>query len=514
MEWNSYLYETIKKRILKYPNKPIFRISDSKGNMASLSNSIIMENIKLYSGILEKYTGKICAIYHEFDEGFVGFVIAAFRCNVKLLIRRTTIDAGDEVQEDLCFLQKVLPVQLIFSKNGVCQIDTMLIAEDEPSKECDFVQLSSGTTDSSKAFCLSVEGLIKSAKHIENVQHVDCQSIFLSYLTLSHIYGFVSGFMLPIISGAVGLFCKTNYIKNDSTLLLRILSKEKVTHTSIIMNTLLLGLKEKDYDWDLSSLVCASLGGEKVDIATYEILLREMMNLGMSKTALVNSYGMSEKGSISMGDPYVGNYLYEKEEKVYVSVGSAIYDDTEIIVFDENYDKVDEDVEGMIGVCSPYISRCYYQQNMLHNLNLITIDNKEWYHNGDCGFLHDGKVFVTGRKINTITYNGLKILADILNESIIKTVNAYSLNAKRCFCFNYPGQINYVVCFIDYSGSIDNTIIDAVREYILDEYHIKISDFWNESYVGHGLKKISLPDIISKYTVYLDKRNKTQKEEE
>ena len=50
----------------------------------------------------------------------------------------------------------------------------------------------------------------------------------------------------------------------------------------------------------------------------------------------------------------------------------------------------------------------------------IKFNGKEYYHNGDCGFVKDNKVYVTGRRINTLTYNGLKIAADVINEHILK----------------------------------------------------------------------------------------------
>lgn len=517
MDWNEYLYFKIKEKLEKNPGKAIFKISDPDENIIPLDNQTVADQIEMYSSILADYNGKICVIYHGVDEKLVGFIIAAFRCHVKILIRRTTLDFKEELRDDLLFLQEILPIQLAFVDENMQQTNFEMIEDrdgililntNDSNKEnvefkYDFIQLSSGTTDSSKAFCLTIEGLIKSAEHIQDVHHVSEESIFLSYLTLSHIYGFVSGFLLPLISGATGVFCKTSYIKNNPTLLFEILSSEKVTHASVIMNTLLLGLKEKNAQWDLSELVCASLGGEKVDMSTYEFLLNEMTGLGMPKNALVNSYGMSEKGSITMEDPAVGNCLYKKDNKGFVSVGNDKYIDTEIIVFDEKFNIVSEGIEGMIGVHSPYLSKFYFNKGRIYDLKTITIDNKEYYHNGDCGFINAGKVFVTGRKVNTITYNGLKIAAEILNESIGKLLNDYGVTVKRCFCFNYPEWVNYVVCFVDYDQKIENGIFEDIKQRVLNEYHVDICDFWVDDYNGHGIGKISLPDIITKYTLHM-----------
>lgn len=503
MDWNKYLYETIKKRIEADNKAPIFLVSNTEGKMQALNNHVILEYIDLYSNKLKEYEGKVCVIYHNIDEMLVGFIIAAFSCKVKILIRRTSLDLEDAICDDILCMQKVLPIHMIYTKEGIRIVDDCKRVAQLNKGNVGFIQLSSGTTEASKAFCLSVEGLIRSAQHIEKVQHVDRNSVFLSYLTLSHIYGFVSGFILPIITGAKGLLCKTSYIKDNPDLLFKIIATEKVTHASVIMSTLIQGIENKSRDWDLSSLVCASLGGEKVDIDTFNRLLKEMNYLGMNKTALVNSYGMSEKGSISMEDPYIGNALCKVDGNTYASVGNNLFEDTEIIIIDNKFRKVAEYEEGMIGIASPYMAVGYFKEGTFYDLEYVMVDNKKYYCNGDKGVIIGKKVFVTGRLINTITYNGLKVAADSLNESINRMLRGYSVEAKRCYTFNFPGHVNYVVCFIDYSGKINDTVIKGVCEKVEILHHICIKDVWVSNYEGHGLNKISLPDIIKKYELYL-----------
>lgn len=503
MDWNKCLYDTIKNRIETNSKVPIFFLSNSEGRMHALNNYTILKYVDCYADVLIRYSGKVCIIYHNVDEMLVGFIIAAFRCKVKILIRRTSLDSDEAICDDILGLKKVLPIQLVYKRDGIHIVEDCDIFVQPNTGKFDFIQLSSGSTGASKAFCLSVEGLIRSAQHIEKVQHVDGDSVFLSYLTLSHIYGFVSGFILPIISGAKGLFCKASYIKDNPDLFFYIIETEKVTHTSVIMSTLIHGIENKSRDWNLSSLVCVSLGGEKVDIDTYSRLLTEMNCLGMSKTALVNSYGMSEKGSISMEDPYIGNTLCEIEGSTYVSVGNNLFEDTEIIIIDDKFCRVAENEEGMIVIASPYMAVGYFKESAFHALEYVMVDNKKYYCNGDKGFIKGNKAFVTGRLVNTITYNGLKVAADSLNESINRMLRDYSVEIKRCYTFNFPGYVNYVVCFIDYIGQINDTIIKNVCKKVKLLYHICITDVWVGNYEGQGLNKISLPDIIKKYEFYL-----------
>lgn len=499
---------------IKNSNRAIFKMANSDGTVKALNNQIIIEYIEKYTYCLTKHAGKICAIYHQINEEFVGFVIAAFNSHVKILIRRTSLENKEEINLDVEFLQKILPVELVLTDNKLIESGSY----DVKPKEChqgvncnedfDFIQLSSGTTDSAKAFCLRLEGLIESARHIQSVHHVGERSVFLSYLTMTHIYGFVSGFLLPLVSHATGIICKTSDIKNDPSLLFDLLSGEGVTHASVIMSTLQLGLKVRKEEWNLSKLECASLGGEKVDISVYESLLKEMMAQGLPSTALVNSYGMSEKGSITMEDPHVGNSLHYKGINGYVSVGNDSFGETEIIIFDDNLNTVCDETEGMIGVHSPYIANVFFNQGVLYPLTYVCIDGKEYYHNGDCGFIKDSKVYVTGRRINTLTYNGLKIAADVINEHILKLLKEHNYEVTRSFCFNYPGLVNHIVCFVDSSDFLEDATWEVVRMKILSEYHVNIADYWFEKYEGHGIGKISLPEIIKKYDAHLKEKGK------
>lgn len=511
MDWNNYLFNAINRRIEENFESPVFLLSDADGKVNPLNNNLILEYINSYIKELKRYDGRICVIYHDIDERLTGFIIAAFSCKVKILIRRTTLESGDAVYDDISGLKKVLPVHLIYDNDGIHILDNGECNVKYDTGNFDYIQLSSGTTETAKAFCLSIEGMINSAYHIEKIQHVDDRSVFLSYLTLSHIYGFVSGFILPIVSCAKGVFCKTSYIKNDSDLLFKIISAEKITHTSVIMSTLIQGIENKSEEWDLSSLICASLGGEKVDIENFNRILSGLSCLGMNKKALVNSYGMSEKGSITMEDPFVGNTVCMVDGNTFVSVGNDTFEDTEIIILNDQYCKTEDFKEGIIGIASPYMAAGYFRDCSFYNLEYVIADNKKYYCNGDKGFIRDNKVFVTGRMVNTITYNGLKIASDLLNDSIAGMFRDCSVMVRRCYTFNYPEHVNYVVCFVDYSEDITDAVKKIVCERTDKHYHIRLKDVWVNNYEGHGLNKISLPDIIKKYKNYLKNNEQERK---
>ena len=106
MDWSKYLLDIIRSRVAKDTTMPIFMNADSQGNMQPLSNALILKNIDKYISELEKFSGNVCAIYHKFDEQLIGFIIAAFCCNVKILIRRTTMELNKEINDDIRYIIK------------------------------------------------------------------------------------------------------------------------------------------------------------------------------------------------------------------------------------------------------------------------------------------------------------------------------------------------------------------------------------------------------------------------
>ncbi len=505
-------------------NQNVFEYVNKDLTTKLFNNSKILTQFELYKSVLSKYKSRICIIYHDVDEDFIGFVFAAFYCSVKILIRRTSVISDCQFYNDLNIIGNCVPFDLIFTnfieKCKFQMINNQLFFVKKLNdkslsnyREFDFIQISSGTTSESKAFCLTLEGLIKSAEHIKKIQHVNHNSILFSYLTFSHIYGFVSGFILPIITGSRCIYSNTVQIKENSEFLFDCITKFRITHVSLIINTIERALEKGKTDWDLTSLECASLGGEKVE---YEIFLRlqeKMSKYGMNRKVLVNSYGMSEKGSITMENPYIGNYLLYKDNVGFVSVGDCKYEDITSIIINENLKVLDDNMKGRILFNSCYISKMFFCNRQLQPITFYQINGKNYYSNGDYGFISNGKLFVTGRIVNTITFNGLKINGEILNEFIRKKLENNKISISKVYCFNYTPINNHVVCFINSEFPIDNKILTIISEKVKFKFHIDLADYLIEKYESHGLEKISLPNLFNMYLKKInDLKNKLSNE--
>lgn len=142
----------------------------------------------------------------------------------------------------------------------------------------------------------------------------------------------------------------------------------------------------------------------------------------------------------------------------------------------------------------------FYCNRQLQPVSFYQIEGKNYYSNGDYGFISNGKLFVTGRIVNTITFNGLKIDGESLNEFIRKELENNELSVSKVYCFNYTPINNHVVCFINSESPINKKILSKVSEKVKYQFHIIFADYLIKKYDGQGLEKISLSILHNMYS--------------
>lgn len=487
------------------------------GSIESYSYHDINKKIEFYSKILKNHSGKYCAVYHTVNVDLLGFILAAFRNNVKIVIRRTSLQDETELRHDLSEVMMTIPLDSAFITPGFVLPDgkeeitgfwrllnpCSYANPHSEDTEFDFIQFSSGSTGYPRAFCLTLEGLIASADYIRQYHTVRKESVVFSYLTLSHIYGFCTGFVLPIIADAQCVLAETSIIRNNPLALFEVIERYKVTHSAVIMATLKAALQLQSIQskrYDLSSIYCLSLGGEKINPEMLLSVEREMALYGVRKHALVNSYGMSEKGAVAMENPDYGNSDCCYKGNSYLAVGPVDKFDVEIGIFDEDFKKLQENIEGFVGIASPYLAHVYFEERTLLPVPLLIHRGIGYYLNGDLGFCHEGKAFITGRLARTIVFNGLKVSGEKLDTFAEALLRKLGCKLKRCYFFNLPKQINEIVCLIDTNQSISIKTKTALQTAVYKEFHVIISDIFIASYDNeNGIGKLSLPKIISAY---------------
>lgn len=503
---NEQLFERLIRTVESNSQNILFSVVRSIDCIEDISYSEILGCVISYDAILKNFPARICVIYHRFDANFAGFVLSALKNHVKILVRRTSLTRLENFYSDFEMLEKHIPVGMIFSDlplSGEFQVagaDLFLKSEEVFTQfpQWDFIQFSSGSTNTPAGFALNFNAITESAEHVIDVTKISSESICLSYLTLSHIYGFVTGFVAPLLSGARCFYCPTELVKDKPELLLELTAKKKITHICAIIKTFERVLEVKKDAYDLSSLFCVSIGGEKLNFESYVKVKATLTNYGMNPSGLVNSYGMSELGALTMENPLKDNAVIEHDSRKVLAVGESDYKDLIIKIFDDNHNELPDNMEGLIGISAHNIADFYFCERELHKVKKFFIAGRKYYFNGDCGFLSEGKVYITGRKDNTIIYNALKISGAFFKEFVMNELLALSLPNVDCLIFNLPNAADKIICYMN-AEKIKPELLIALADRIKEKLHVNIYEFFVEPYPSTGIEKLSISKVIKMY---------------
>ena len=328
----NHIINMLSTKAQSEPNEQLFHIIENENNIRYIDYRNIYSEYNYYSRMLTNVKNHIIISYHRIDASLIGLILAAWHTMNKIIIRRTTAIFEKEIINDCNYVSEDIPIDFFLFTDTVINSDQFIKTEIKHLQQAtsnynafreenyDFIQLSSGTTTRSKGYCLEYEALAESAFHVIQVEGIDSNSIIGSYLTLSHIYGFVTGFMIPLLTGAHCYICKTDIISKKPEFLFQIIEKYRISHISAVVATLKTALEQnKNKLYDLSSVKCMSLGGEKINLVVLKLLSDKLAQYGIMASRITNSYGMSEKGSITMENPLFGNSICEKDGDSYVS---------------------------------------------------------------------------------------------------------------------------------------------------------------------------------------------------
>lgn len=469
-------------------NKILDNIEKGKGDKISFSyieNKTIINQItysELYESIVkyENYfkslnlKNKVCILYLKASVYFIPILFGCIEAGIKPIIK--TI--GESVSKNKLF------DQLNELKNGMEFIDTIItnynypqfdnyclnlklnyinlenmkssvIFNNKKSKKIDgdIILLTSGSTKASKGVMIELKQLESNVQLCQNLWKINENDVCLNWMPHSHIYGLVTGYLLPIYT------CGTSYIMNPKEFsnhfdhYFESLSIFRITHTHTPASNLFL---EKGIElipklcdnFNLKNLKTVSLGGEAINFALLQKFITKFYKYHLSKNAFSPNYGMSEISglltAIRLNEELyvvnVDNYDLKFNNKItitnkfngcnLVSVGKVNKNET-IIVEPNSLNELANREIGEIILSVSSLSDGYI--NNEDNESFIVKNEKRYYKTGDLGFLDDNYLIVTGRLKEIIKING-------------KNISPYEI--ENCINLSMLGEkINNIVAF-------------------------------------------------------------------
>ncbi|MBK7228605.1 MAG: AMP-binding protein [Ignavibacteriales bacterium] len=327
---------------------------------------------------------------------------------------------------------------LIFS-NSELDSELFTIRASMKRKDPILLQHSSGTTGLQKPVILTHHDILEHVVQYGEALYLNNSDKFISWTPLYHDMGLIGTFHMPLAYGIPTIQINTFEWILAPVILFDAASKEKATITlqpNFAFNLLTNKVHDEDMEGvDLSSLRLLVNAAEPIRHDTMERFIDRFKNYGLNELAPTTQYGMAETTLALVqtppGQKYkimevdrqklangVVEYTNENTKVKRICISSGILlDGCQMKIVDDNRITLPDDTLGEIAVKSVSLFDGY--RNYPEKTAQV-MDNEGWYHTSDYGFIHDGELYVIGRKDDIIIVAGNNMYPEDVEDVINK----------------------------------------------------------------------------------------------
>lgn len=306
-------------------------------------------------------------------------------------------------------------------------------AEYSPSPESiAYLQYTSGSTSAPKGVMVTHANMASQAALVARASHASQTSRWLTWLPYFHDYGLVHGVIVPVATGSVSyLFSPFTFLRKPLRWL-EAISQHKITHSgapNFAYDLCVRALADVDGpNLSLGSWQVASCGAEPIRESTMASFAARCAPFGLMETALSPAYGMAEYTlMVSIKEPGSVRsvrrlHATALEEGLVVSEDSQLSGrpvvgcgypagDTRVLVVDPTTRTVcPPDRVGEFWLAGRSVASGYWgkpdETEQTFQAVLADSGDGPFLRTGDLGFLHDGEIYVTGRRKDLIIIRG------------------------------------------------------------------------------------------------------------
>ncbi|QWU13259.1 Acyl-CoA synthetase (AMP-forming)/AMP-acid ligase II [Paenibacillus sophorae] len=300
----------------------------------------------------------------------------------------------------------------------------------ETKIDADIIQLTSGSMKNSKLVKIRDEQLFANLNQCKKMWSVNEESTTVTWAPHSHIFGLVTGYLLPLYTGGTSVIMKPSDFSEDPVLWLEHISRFKATHsagTNFAFQKCWENYdKERVQGLNLRTWKVASIGGEIVKHSTLKNFYEKYKKHEFDFRAFSPSYGMSENSGVVssllpsdkyfkvnvMNEALTQNKIVEQVTNFsceIVSVGTPLIGTKIMVVDTKSGRELCGKEVGEILISSPSLCNGYMYGDNEDSFRLIPGNNGEiesYFKTGDLGFLKEGQLYITGRKKEIIISKG------------------------------------------------------------------------------------------------------------
>ncbi|MBN3951616.1 MAG: SDR family NAD(P)-dependent oxidoreductase [Nostoc sp. NMS7] len=330
--------------------------------------------------------------------------------------------------------------------------------------------LTSGSTGIPKCVMLNHRNLLSMTGGLVLLGNFCNQESILNWMPLDHVGALVSLSIMAVDLGCQQIHVPTNLIVQNPLLWLDLIDKHQTTISwapnfafSLICDALgdlrYRAIEINQKHWDLSSMRFIINAGEPIVTKIARSFLRLLRRYGLPTNAIHPAFGMSETSS---GITYSDSFSLEtsSDDTLFVELGSPIAG-ASLRIVDENEQIVTENTIGRLQVKGASVTSGYYQ-NPQANQEVFTAD--DWFNTGDLGFLHQGRLTITGRQKDVIIINGLNYYCHEI-EAAVEEVKGVEVSYTAACAVRQPGiNTDQLAIFFNTSLSDDGNLATLLKE--------------------------------------------------
>lgn len=405
-------------------------------------------------------------------------------------------------------------IPLIETLSAVNHIPVIAAALEEPldadeisvePNDVAFLQYSSGSTSAPKGVMLTHHCIVHNQALAQSRGHMPADGGVVSWLPLYHDMGLCKGFFFPLYKGvACTVMSPADFVANPERWLLEISRRKEPVILSGGPNfayaLCMMKIKENILkDLDLSRWKLAFNGAEPIDAGTLVMFTMRFSQSGFRFNYFYPAYGLAEATLFvsggeatdepiisyfckdAIGDHHVKEVAATEKNLQLVSVGRACNGASVEIVNPETFEILPEGQVGELWVNSESCGLGYWGKPVesaeVFNRALENRDGLNFVRTGDLGFVHKGKLYISGRIKEMIIINGVNYYPFDIEWVITRNISGCSIAAAITKDEADSAQLAVIV---EVGKTIlngnTNTIARRIQQLIYDEFKLGVQD--------------------------------------
>ena len=297
------------------------------------------------------------------------------------------------------------------------------------------IQFTSGTSSDPKGAVLTTRNLLEGGIASSIIVRENVQERYLSWLPLSHCFGFVGYHLVPIVNNFPQyLMSPLQFVQNPNRWLEK-LSQFSATVTGAALFGIELLLKvgiKQNRSVNLDSVYICFCGGEDVNPLSLTAFEEQTAPLGWTRDTLKPAYGLSETTMGVAYTPYGSPFRMDYFLGSGIAIGEKLFfcdpdDDTigrmsvgvldecnEVVIKDLAGNILEPEYLGLIHIRGTNVMQGYYSKT---KTTPTGVDEDGWFNTGDLGFFRKDWLNIFGRYKDIIIVNGENYLVSDLEKT-------------------------------------------------------------------------------------------------